>query len=326
MRLYKHKNGVYYVALQGNVRKSLCTRNEREAQAKYKQLQRLALNNKLVAIDSSTQVTFKDFTQQFLNTKLDLHKDTIAYYGYAFNQFAAFMGSDTFYINVLTEDTINNYKKWCIDRQLEKTTINVYLTYLKPLLSMAVTLKYLPQPIKIQKLRIPKHLPRVLSIDEIDLILSMCKPEIKRIVQFALFTGCRLSEILNLKWQHIQNNIALVTGKRNKQRTIPLVKGAISAMGTPKNSGYIFTRYERHTVSRYFKTTAVSVGINDVHFHNLRHTAATQMLTCGMSLPVLQNILGHEDIHTTFIYAKVVDQTKFTEMQKLTFPDLEVDF
>lgn len=326
MRLYKHKNGMYYVSLQGNVRRSLNTKNEREANAKYKQLQRLALNNKLSVLDNGTNVTFQSLTQTFLNNKLDLHKDTIHAYNNVFNTFATFMGSDTFYVNVINEDLINKFKKWCLDKNLEKTSINTYLTMFGSLISMAVTLKYLPNKIKITKFRIPNHLPRVLSTDEIDLILSMCQPEIRRMAQFALFTGCRLSEIVNLKWQHIKDNVALITGKRNKQRTVPLVKGAIATLGTKKHTGPVFKQYSKTTVSKYFKCAARSVGITDVHFHNLRHTAATQMLTCGMSLPVLQNILGHEEITTTFVYAKVVDPVKFSEMNKLEFPDLEVDF
>lgn len=325
MRLYKHKNGMYYVALPGNIRKSLNTRNEREAQAKYKQLQRMALNNKLVALDRSTNITLDTFIPEFLDNKLDLTDGSIRLYIITFRQFKRSLGDVDIPLKNITLDTIADFKKWCLDRGLQKTTVNTYLLHIKAMLDVAIELKYITIPLKIKLLKVPKHLPRVLTDDEIDLILHVSPPDIKRIIQFALYTGCRLSEIIGLQWQHINNNMALVTGKGNKQRTIPLVKGAIDALGPYKNSGHVFVQLRPDTISHYFKAIARSVGIEDVHFHNLRHSAATQMLTCGIAIPVVQNVLGHSEITTTFVYAKVVDPLKISEMQKLNYPDLDVN-
>ncbi len=77
--------------------------------------------------------------------------------------------------------------------------------------------------------------------------------------------------------------------------------------------------YHKSTVTGHFKQIARACEIEDVHFHNLRHSAATQMITSGIRLEVVQEILGHVDIRTTQIYAKIMDQVVYNEMQKLKY-------
>ena len=141
-----------------------------------------------------------------------------------------------------------------------------------------------------------------------------------RVIKFALWTGTRREEIANLKWQDIQGNMARIIGKGNKERTIPLLPGAIEAMGTPKDIGYVFVHWsDLARYSKTFKRIARRVGIEDVHFHHLRHTAATQMIESGIEINYVKEMLGHSSITTTEIYTAVVQKTLKEKMKKLRY-------
>ena len=107
-------------------------------------------------------------------------------------------------------------------------------------------------------------------------------------------------------------------GKGDKERTIPLLPEALNVIGNRKDIGYVFIHW--NDLSKYtkaFKKIARACGVEDVHLHRLRHTAGTQMLKSGIPLEVVQKMLGHEDISTTQIYAKVVQDLLKKQMQKL---------
>ena len=89
-------------------------------------------------------------------------------------------------------------------------------------------------------------------------------------------------------------------------------------MGPPQDLGYVF--WHPNDLDKYtkeFKKIARACGIEDLHFHNLRHTAATDMLASGMKVEYVQEVLGHEDISTTMIYVKILQRNLKREMQKM---------
>ena len=101
---------------------------------------------------------------------------------------------------------------------------------------------------------------------------------------------------------------------------MPLLPPLIEIL-TPiqKDIGPVFPPHHADTYSHKFKKIAVLCGIKENHLHDLRHTAATFMLKSGIPLPVFQKILGHSQISTTQIYAKVLDEMMQSEMSKLKF-------
>ena len=74
---------------------------------------------------------------------------------------------------------------------------------------------------------------------------------------------------------------------------------------------------DKDKITKEFKAICRACDIEDVHFHNLRHTAATDMLSSGMRLEYVQKVLGHEAISTTQIYAKILQSDLKREMQKM---------
>ena len=70
------------------------------------------------------------------------------------------------------------------------------------------------------------------------------------------------------------------------------------------------------TYTHKFKKRARAIGIEDIHLHNTRHTAATYMLKSGIDIKVVQKILGHASVTTTEIYTDVLNEVIKKEMQK----------
>ena len=133
-------------------------------------------------------------------------------------------------------------------------------------------------------------------------------------------TGARRAEIASLTWQNVQGNKAALTGKGGKERTIPLLPAAKKAMGKKKDIGHVFIHYsDMSKYTKEFKAIAREAGIEDVHFHNLRHTAATKMIESGIELAFVQEMLGHSSVTTTQIYAIVVQKTLQEKMKKLKY-------
>jgi integrase/recombinase XerD len=167
----------------------------------------------------------------------------------------------------------------------------------------------------------PDQLPRVLSKPELDSIMAACREvdgNLYRMATFALWTGSRRREVLGVTWPDVRGASVIIRGKGKRERMIPLLPEAQEAMGEPRDIGPVFPKWHPDTVSHRFAEAAAKAGV-DARFHDLRHTSATNMLSNGIQLPVVQKILGHADMRTTQIYAKVVDELVAKEMKKLRF-------
>ena len=95
---------------------------------------------------------------------------------------------------------------------------------------------------------------------------------------------------------------------------------ALEAMGERKDIGNVFVRW--NDLSKYtkaFKKIARECGMEDVHFHHLRHTAATCMIESDIELSYVQKMLGHSAISTTQIYTKIVQKTLKEKMKKMKY-------
>ncbi|HXB21857.1 MAG TPA: tyrosine recombinase XerC [Candidatus Solibacter sp.] len=194
--------------------------------------------------------------------------------------------------------------------------------------------------------KIPKKLPRVPTLEEMNGLLdggmpeTVAFPERDRAI-FELLYGCGLrnSELVGIELNDLQwaNEVVLIRGKGKKQRYVPLVGAAAEALksyiearrqvltqvrkSTPKlfinrRGGPLTTR----SVGRIVKQVAVAKGLPpDVHPHTLRHAFGTHMLTEGADLRAIQELLGHERLSTTQKYTQLSIQ-HVTEVYDRTHP------
>ncbi len=180
--------------------------------------------------------------------------------------------------------------------------------------------------------KMPKKLPRVPTLEEMNTLLDSgmpedaAFPERERLI-FELLYGCGLrnSELVGIELGdiHEANGLILIRGKGKKQRYAPLEGKADEALriylvarqailaATRKNprrllinvrGGELTTR----SVGRIVKQIAVAKGLPpDVHPHTLRHAFGTHMLTEGADLRAIQELLGHERLSTTQKYTQL---------------------
>lgn len=180
--------------------------------------------------------------------------------------------------------------------------------------------------------RLPKKLPRVPTIEELNTVLegempeSATFPERDRVI-FELLYGCgiRNSELVGIDLTDIRwsNEAILVRGKGKKERYVPLGENAALAiraylpqreevlMGRKKALPALLvsrrgTRLTTRSVGRIVKQVAVAKGLpSDVHPHTLRHAFGTHMLEEGADLRAIQELLGHERLSTTQRYTQL---------------------
>jgi integrase len=222
----------------------------------------------------------------------------------------------------IDDSKIRKFKNDCLARGVKKVSINTYLRHLRGFFNKAHAWGELKNKLPIEFFKLPKRHPRTLNPDEIDILLKHsyhCHFEMHRVIKFALWTGCRREEMHTLTWQRVKADTCTVIGKGNKERTIPLLPESIEALGTPKDIGYVFYHPHIDKYSKDFKSIARDCSIDDISLHKLRHTAATQMLASGIPLEYVQEILGHEDISTTRIYAKILQDRLKQEMKKMKY-------
>lgn len=161
-----------------------------------------------------------------------------------------------------------------------------------------------------------------LSVEEVKLLMKTPCPykDLKLAFLFSCFTGLRKSDILDLRWKNIMRKdnkyqIYKRIQKTQRWQTIPLSEQAL--LWLPKrrevsDDARVFKSMSNSSLASNIKKWAQIAGIKHkrVTFHVARHTFATLELSLGVDLYTVSKLLGHTNIATTQIYAKVVDKQK----------------
>ncbi|MDZ4839414.1 MAG: site-specific tyrosine recombinase XerD [Bacteroidota bacterium] len=180
----------------------------------------------------------------------------------------------------------------------------------------------------LQVPKVGRHLPEVLTVGEIDLVLTifdLTKPDQARnhlIVMMLYSCGLRVSELCNLKLGqlYLKEEFIRVIGKGDKERLVPMGEQCISLLTSYvdlirsqlnidiKHKNFIFLnkfgrQLSRTTVFTMLKTAVFKANISkNISPHTLRHSFATHLVEGGADLRAVQEMLGHSSISTTEIY------------------------
>lgn len=171
-------------------------------------------------------------------------------------------------------------------------------------------------------LKEPRERVREIFTDEQNKILQTLRPDLIPAFLFSLETGLRQSEMINLKWRDIdlkQNTIAIL-GKGDKPALIPLTQTCKAILTRCKHHAvYVFTfeqqrashgrrKGERIPLTKTalkgpWRTCLDLCEIEDLRWHDIRHTTATRLLRKSGNLALVQALLRHDDITTTRKYS-----------------------
>jgi len=175
---------------------------------------------------------------------------------------------------------------------------------------------------KISTFKEPEGVVRFLSNDERTALLKACRghsQDLLCIVVLALSTGARRNEILSLTWDSIDLSQGLLTFPKTKNGTIrhvpirgnalSLIKEIAAERKLKDAKGLVFSGKTEHTqdkpkaIENIFKTALKQAGIENFRFHDLRHSAASELVMAGVDMRTVAEILGHSDLKITQRYA-----------------------
>lgn len=245
----------------------------------------------------------------------------------SFKQFISFCGDIP--LNEIDTRTIDRFITSTFSRT-QRGAHHYYRT-LKAAFSKAVEWNYIKtNPFtKIKFPKLSKSFPTFISEDELLIILTNTRYQyLKDIFIVGFYTGLRLGELINMQWNWIDffhNQITVKCDvnfqtKSKKERIIPMSEKVKSILITRFNlvvqqpGEVVFFRIQKRklhqeTISKQFKEAVRKSNLNEkIHFHSLRHSFASVLAQKGVSLYVVKELLGHEDLATTQIYSHLQQQ------------------
>jgi len=249
-------------------------------------------------------------------------------------QFLSFAGDIP--LTTITEKHVDGYKVVRL-QHVKPVTVNIELRTLRAVFNVALRWGVIERNpfARLKLVRVPESSPVYLSREECQRLLHVVEEDwLKEMIVFAVCTGTRRGEMLNLRWKdvdftrrliHIQNSEAF-RAKHGKSRVIPMNDVVCSLLSTKmanSRSEYVFTRKRRMIgksyLSHLFKRYVRKAGIDDrMHWHSLRHTHASWLVQNGVSLYEVQKLLGHSSILVTQIYGHLHPERLHETVNKIT--------
>lgn len=195
-------------------------------------------------------------------------------------------------------------------------TINRSLGTLKKALQLAWKAKTIPENYGLRISRVAEHNAReiFLSIDQVRRIAEHCSAPAKAAIWFALLTGARRGEIVKIQRHHISlDSIEIPSShtKMQRPRVVPIIPALRPWLE------HFPLQMTLYGVQSAFRRARKSAGMEHVHFHDLRHSCASILISLDVDLFTVSKILGHTSINTTQRYAHLQIQRQRDALSKL---------
>ena len=258
----------------------------------------------LLIYEKNQNITFKDITPQWVQGFKDyLENEAVAW--------------------------SHDYRKRLKDKPLKRNSKLSYFNKLRACLNQAFEERIIPtNPIRaVENFKMEEGTRMYLTIDEVKrLAQTPCDyPKIKAAFLFSCLTGLRRSDVLKLTWGEVHQQgeftrIIFKQKKTNGQEYLDIADEAAQLMGERgKPDDHVFTDIHSPTCTNTtLRLWCARAGISkDITFHCGRHTFATMMLDLGTDIYTVSKLLGHKELSTTQIYAKVLDKSKQAAVQRI---------
>lgn len=221
-------------------------------------------------------------------------------------------------VNELTTDRLNAYFLYCIknlkhsEAQIH-SRMNAVKSYFRLALDRETVFDRVIRP------KPTKSLPKVLSKQEVlKLFSATSNPKHLLILKMAYGMGLRVSELIALKVSHIdldRKQVHVVSSKGKKDRYVnfpeSLLPLYLDYLKAYQPTSYLFQgqyseQYSVRSAQAVFRNAMKKAGIHKtVGIHGLRHSYATHLLEAGTDMVFIQKLLGHKNVKTTEVYAKI---------------------
>ena len=272
--------------------------------------------------------------KNYLKIERNLSQNTITSYLFDLQKLNIFLQENNFSSNPshIKESTLKKFV-YKISKEIKPSSQARIISGIKRFFDFLILENILNEN-PLQNIETPKigsKLPTTLTVKEIDKLIdsidikSKNKIRNKAIIEILYSCGLRVSELITLKVSDLYFNesIIKVTGKGNKERFVPISKGAINYIEKYLNEIRVFQKIKKGSEDTLFlnergsglSRVMIYIILNDLKIkaeinkkigpHTLRHSFATHLLENGADLITIQNMLGHENIVTTERYLHV---------------------
>lgn len=238
----------------------------------------------------------------------------------------------------LNEKICNDYREYLLtapsqrnkERLLSKNSIVSYFNKFKAALKQAYKdgLLTVDLNIRIKPIKQAETHREYLTLEELQkLVKTDCElPILKTAALFSVITGMRFSDIENLTWNQIQYSkaegyyIQFRQQKTKGMEVLPISKQAYSLLGKkdePTQKVFQGLKYSAYN-NIFLKQWVMKAGINKkITFHCFRHTFAVLQLANDTDIYTVSKMMGHRDLKTTQVYARIVDKAKRKAADKI---------
>ena len=324
MRLRQRKNGYWFVALPGNKRRSLGTKDKEVAQRLYRRIQREVALGNVVALERDKAVSLKEFKKEYLAwSKTHKKPDTVIRDEFSLRILIDHIGNIS--LTAITRKMLDDFHAALINKGRKPTGINIEIRHLKSAFSKAVDWGYLQSSPygRIKPLKSPKTNPRFLTREEIKTIFeNITDREFADMITVYLLTGMRRGELvyLNKKDVDLKRGIINVPDQgKTGWRAVPMTDEVQKIMETrARGIGRVFPKWLPNSVTHKWIRLMEKIGLKGVRLHDLRHTCASHLAMAGQDLRTIGEILGHTDPATTMIYAHLSHDHTRKALKKLS--------
>jgi len=237
----------------------------------------------------------------------------------------------------ITPDWLEDFKSFLIHdlkskngRKLSQNSCYSYFNKVKAALKQAVKDGYINSnpAAKVDGIREAETSREFLTLDELKKALNTRSdaPVYKNAFIFSCLTGLRYSDIKKLTWQEIQHSkesgyyIRFKQKKTKSFETLPISDEARKMLGeerTTNESVFLDLAYSDFN-NQKLREWMIRAGIEKhITFHCARHTYATLQLSLGTDIYTVSKLLGHKNLKTTEVYAKIIDEKKQEAASKI---------
>lgn len=264
----------------------------------------------------SRQLKKASFIKYFESLKDKKSKNTQTAWRNTLNHIIAFQGKKLTFENV-TINWLEKFSSYLLN-EVSQNSARVYMQKINATLNQAVKERIIIEnPYKFTSKIKPEEKEMVyLTKDEVQEIINtpFFDSEVKNAFLFSCSTGLRFSDLKHLKWSNIKNGKIHITQTKTKGAIyIPLNDNAEHILNLQKNTTEFIFKFSTYnssvnrTLGKLIKQTNIK---KNVTFHSARHTFATLLVTSGVNIFTVSKLLGHKNIDSTLIYAKVINEEK----------------
>lgn len=241
----------------------------------------------------------------------------------------AFVGKKPVYIDEVDRRFVLAYRDYLERLPITNGTKNTYLSKFSATFNAAVKEELISSSpcVGVGYFKQERKNKIYLTIEEVKALARTPyrKESVKNAFLFGCLTGMRISDIRALTWGKVDDSgdlcrISFTQKKTRQSEYLDINADARALMGERgKDDASVFILPEYAIeVLRYLNEWATKAGIKKrLTFHSSRHTFATMMLTIGTDLYTVSKLLGHANINTTQVYARIVDKAKQDAMRRI---------